>query len=105
MTVDSHVISQEDYDDLEGASCSNQHVCTSSIHETDYMRAEMSQIQESISNANMTSTHDTCASSFVYPNGGNTEAILDQANSRKRQMGVDHDYSEDFEWRTTKFFR
>lgn len=103
--MNAHVIYQDEYDDQVGATCSNQPQCSTSIQETDYFQITRRSIEQSIETANLTSTNSLCTPLKLYPEGGNTAQLLDQENSRKRKMGVETDYSEEFEWKTTKYFR
>lgn len=95
-------ISADDHDDINGASCSNQLECTSSIDESDYSQITTEGIEQAIHVANLSSTNDICTPSFLYPDGGNVEEMIVRETSRKRQMSVDVD---DLEWETTKFFK
>lgn len=103
--VHIHSISQDDYDDSNGASCSNEVECYSSIDQTDYSQLSAQGIEDAIHSANLTSTSSSCTSLLLYPDGGNVAQTLARENSRKRHVSADVDYSEDFEWETTKFFR
>lgn len=103
--VNERIIYEDEFDDLEGASCSNMPMCTSSIDKTDYMRGTLHAIQQTIETMNVTSTSDICSPLMLNPDGGNIEMSLNQENNRKRSIGVDHDYSEDLEWESTKYFR
>lgn len=89
----------DDYDDSEGASCSNQPTCTAPIQPIDD-----DMIEEAVCVANATSTRDICTSLMLNPDGSNTAITMEQENSRKRHIGS-HDHSEELEWQTTKFFR
>lgn len=91
----------DDYD--ESASCSNLPTCTPSIQPIN--SDENIMIEQELKEANETSTRDRCTSLMLYPDGSNTALSVEQDNSRKRNIGTEHDYSEDLEWQTTKFFR
>lgn len=100
--VNAHSSSEND---LPDESCAIVPDCTSSIEQLDYSQISSQRIQESIQEANTASTSNICTSLMLDPESGNNAIILDQMNSRKRHMGVENDYSEDMEWKTTKYFR
>lgn len=105
-SVNSAVMYDDELHQNENSeTCSNTLEYSSSIHQNDYFQVDISQIQNSIQNANKASTSSSCSSLQLYPEGGNTLQNLNRANNRKRHMGVDTDYSEDPEWKSTKHFR
>lgn len=91
----------EDYDDFEGASCSNQNTCAASTHST--VSEDNNMIGQAIRAANETSTRDICTNQMLYPDGSNTALTVEQENRRKRHIDADH--SKELEWKTTKFFK
>lgn len=93
----------DDYDDLNGA-CSTQN-CTSSIDAVNYFQTTSQGVEEAVEMANKSSSNNICTPLNLNPDGGNLVQELDQENSRKKIMGVETDYSDEFEWKTTKFFR
>lgn len=103
IPVDVTSISTDDYDDSEGASCSNQRTCETSIHS--FISEDNSLIEQAIHEANKTSTTDICTRLMLYPDGSNTALTLEQENNRKRHISDENDHSEELEWQTTKFFR
>lgn len=92
----------DDNDDFESTTCLNQPTCTTTISTID---SDNDMIEQEISAANETSTMDICTSLLLYPDGSNIALTVEQENSRKRHFGTTHDYSEELEWQTTKFFR
>lgn len=62
-------------------------------------------IEQGIRLANGTSTKDTCTNLMLYPDGTNKAINVEHENNRKRHIGVEGDYSEELEWKITKFFR
>lgn len=105
-----------DYDNAEGASCSNEPTCTQSDQSTrsaldrptcstpdQPINAE--DIEMEINTASKTSAADSCTNLMLHPEGSNTALILEHENSIKRHIGVENDYSDESEWETTKFFR
>lgn len=90
--------------DLPAESCSIVPACTSSIDQLDHSQIVSQGIQKSIQEANTASTSNICTSLMSGPESGNNAMILDQMNSRKR-LGIENDYSEIMERKTTKYFR
>lgn len=93
----------DDFDDLDGAGCSNQ--CTSSISQTNYNLINQTMLDEAVSRSNDTARSDVCTNLMLNPDGANTGMQVDQANNRKRRINDGQDYSEELEWKTTTFFR
>lgn len=99
--VNAHSPSEND---LPAESCSIVPACTSSIDQLDHSQIVSQGIQKSIQEANTASTSNICTSLMSGPESGNNAMILDQMNSRKR-LGIENDYSEIMERKTTKYFR
>lgn len=102
-TVNQNTSYADDFDDLEGASCSSQ--CTSSIESSDRSQIDKERMQTAISAANDTSRRDICTNVMLDPNGGNTAVIVEHETQRKRRMSTDHDHSEELEWKTSSHFQ
>lgn len=95
----------DDYDDLTGASCSAQPECFSSIEPSDYNQITEQGIEQALHNANSSAANNICTPLLLYPDGGEVLQTIVNDNNRKRHMSSDADYSEDFEWKTIKYFR
>lgn len=101
----THSVCEDDYDDLNGASCSKEPDCTSSIDQSDYSQISIQGIEDAIHSAELDSTSNACTPLLLYPDGGNVAETIDRENTRKRHISLDADYSENLEWETTKYFR
>lgn len=98
------VVSDDDFDDLNGASCSKEPECTSSsIQQSDFNQITTQRIEEAISNANSSSLLNACTPMYLFPDGGNTEQMIIEANARKRQISNADD--AECEWESSKHFK
>lgn len=93
----------DDFDDIDGASCSNQ--CTTSIQRTDFELIGRENIGQAVTAANETSRRDICTNLMLNPDGANTAMIVGHENQRKRHISDEHDHSEELEWETTSHFQ
>lgn len=104
-TVISQGMYLDDYDDQNGACSSSAQTCTSSIDEVNYVQITSSGIANAIEMANKSSGSNTCSPLNLNSYGGNIVQQLEQDNTRKRHMGVEADYSQEYEWTSTKHFK
>lgn len=81
-----------------------QPTCTSSIERTNYYMFDKDQLNQVVHSAIQKSLSDTCTSKQLIRSGGEVAQTVDRANTRKRHISDDTDYSEDLEWENTKFF-
>lgn len=105
--ANANIIYTDELDNEFDESCTseNQPTCTSSISRSEYSQTTSHSIAESIHQLNVSSTASTCTQLMLSPDSSVNTATLNQENKRKRNMGVDTDYSEENEWSTTKYFR
>lgn len=98
------VISNDDFDDLNGASCSKEPGCTSSsIQQTDFDQITTQRIEQVMSEANASSSSNACTPMNLFPEGGNTEQMIIQAYARKRQITNADD--DECEWESAVQFK
>lgn len=88
-----------------GCSTETQIDCSSSIPRSDYTQTTGYTVLKSIDMLNKSSTANTCTALLLNPNGDQDATIIERENNRKRAISDDADYSEDFEWSTTKYFK
>lgn len=93
----------DDFDDLDGASCSNSY--TSSIEQIEYNRVNSTFTKQAVSRANDTVRRDVCLDSMANPDGGNIGMEIEQENHRKRHISDENGYSEKLEWKITSHFQ
>lgn len=79
--------------------------CSSSIPQSDYVQTSSFSIQNSINQLNISSNSNACTGLLLSPDADENASILEQENRRKRNIGVDTDHSEEYEWLTTKYFQ
>lgn len=95
----------DDYDDLNGACSSSVQNCTSSIDVVEYSQVTTQQLENAVEKAQQKSRDNICNSLNLNPNSGNLMEEIERENNRKRVMGVETDYSNELEWKSTKYFR
>lgn len=93
----------DDFDDIDGAGCSNQ--CTSTIEPTDLSLMSKDLLNQAFNDANVAARNDVCTSSLTFPDGGNTGMEVVHENQRKRHISDEQDYAAELEWTKTSFFK
>lgn len=91
--------------DYEQPSVSYEPCCSTDIERTEYYLHSSDRVLISIQTESAAAQADTCTPHQLNPYGGDIAHQIDRANSRKRRIGATHDYSEEFEWNTEKYFK
>lgn len=101
-SINTHVLYPADH---EQPPVSYEPCCSTNIERTEYYMHSSDKILLSIQTESEAAQADACTPHMLNPYGGNIAHQIDQANNRKRRISAIRDYSEEFEWKTNKYFK
>lgn len=106
-TCTNSIFRSNDVGNEFGESCSSptQPTCSSSISQSEYSQTTSRSVAQSLHQLNVSSAANVCTNLMLSPDASENAATIDQANKRKRSISVDTDYSKEYEWLSTKYFR
>lgn len=103
--VQSHDFSldRQEYDELLETT---EAQCSSSMDSSQYLSTSVHSIQSEVISIMRDASADTCTSLDLDPEGPVVLEEVERGNARKRKISSEGiDYSTDYEWSTTKFFK
>lgn len=80
--------------------------CSTSMESSQYLSMKTSLVHRAVQTTISAAKHDECTPLMLYPEGTNIQLEITNDNQRKRKISSEGlDYSLDYEWSSTKYFR